>query len=323
AQPSGCATNSEVFGLKQLTPQNFAIARDTILSSARPLEKALFRYHFEDGPATAVWQELAAFHNHDGGFGHALEPDVRSPSSSALATGIALRLLAETGAPADHPLVLEALDYLTGTLDPLTLTWRVLPLDANEYAHAPWWHDEDGSLARTFDEFQIIPRAELVAFLYHFANPAPAQWLVKVKDAAVLAIKHLPLGGGGGDDIVYALRLAQTKELPPADSESLIRRMREVAAASVTRDPEQWAAYSIPPLKLAPSPSSLLTDLFPEEIEQNLDYLVGTQTDGGYWEPTWTWGDFYPDSWPKARDEWRGEITLHNLLSLQAYGRLT
>jgi hypothetical protein len=308
--------------LKKLAPRNFARARDFIFSYARPLEKALFQSYFEAGPATAVWQELAAYQNADGGFGHALEPDVRTPSSSALATGIALRLLAETGAPLDHPLVLEAQSYLAGTLDRPTLTWRVVPPDANDYAHAPWWHDQDGSLAATFDEFQIIPRAELAAFLYHYANPAQLPWLAKVKDAALLAIENLPLGGGGGDDLVYAQRLALEEKIGPSDQDRLLRRVREAAAASVSRDPAQWDTYSIPPLKLAPLPSSPAASLFPEEIERNLDYLIDTQAADGGWEPTWNWGDFYPEEWPQARDEWRGEITLHNLLSLRAYGRI-
>lgn len=308
--------------MKKLTVEKFAKARAYLLSEARPLDQALFQYHFENGPVTAVWQELAAFQNADGGFGHALEPDLRTPTSSALASGIALRVLAETGAPVEHPLARDAAAYLQKTLDLQTLTWRVAPLDTNEYPHAPWWHDQDGSLASTFDEFQIIPRAELVAYLLHFSDPAPAPWLVEVTQAAVLAVEHLPLGGGGGDDLVYAIRLAQADGLAEDDRDRLLHRVREVAPAAVTRDPQKWETYSIPPLKLAPTPESPVGDLFPDDLQRNLDFIIDKQSAAGNWEPTWTWGDFYPDVWPAAREEWRGEITLHNLLSLQAYGRI-
>lgn len=308
--------------MKKLSAENFARARDYIFSSARPLEQALYRYYFEGQPGVFVWQELAAYQNADGGFGHALEPDLRTPSSSALATGIALRLLAETGAPPEHGLVREAVSYLRQTLGRRSLTWRAAAPDSNDHPHAPWWHDEEGSLAATFDEFQIIPRAELVAYLIYFSGPTPEPWLVKVKDAAILAIENIPMGGGGGDDIVYALRLAQEKRLQVADRERLLRRVREVAAASVARDPAQWETYSIPPLKLAPTPASPAADLFPEDIQRNLDYLIDKQTAAGFWNPTWTWGELYPEAWPRALEEWRGEITLHNLLSLQAYGRI-
>ncbi|MFN2142254.1 MAG: hypothetical protein ACK2U5_17330 [Candidatus Promineifilaceae bacterium] len=308
--------------MKTLGPDNFARARAYLLNEARPLERALFRYHFEDGTAVAVWQELAAFQNGDGGFGHALEPDVRTPTSSALATGIALRTLAEIGAPPEHPMAQDAVGYLKKTLDPQTLTWRVVPPDSNDYPHAPWWHDEDGSLSVTFDAFQIIPRAELVAYLHAFSDLALEPWLEDVTEAAVLAVDGLPLGGGGGDDLVYALRLAGAEHLSAENRELLQRRVREAAPAAVTRDPARWATYSIPPLKLAPSPDSLVADLFAEDIQKNLDYVIDRQTAGGYWEPTWDWGGFYPDAWQGARDEWRGEITLHNLLALRAYGRL-
>jgi hypothetical protein len=60
----------------------------------------------------------AMFHeNPDGGFGHALEPDLRTPASSALATSVAFQVLAEVGAPADHPLVLGGLAYLLASYE--------------------------------------------------------------------------------------------------------------------------------------------------------------------------------------------------------------
>ncbi len=47
-----------------------------------------------------------------------------------------------------------------------------------------------------------------------------------------------------------------------------------------------------------------------------------TQTPEGTWEPTWTWGGFYPEAWEQAKTEWRGHLTLETLASLEAFGRL-
>jgi hypothetical protein len=176
-------------------------------------------------------------------------------------------------------------------------------------------------LQQTFDGYQIIPRAELLAYILHFSSGRPA-WLEPVIASAVAAIETMPLGTGGGDDLVYAIRLAGAAQLAEERRWRLQQRVRAAADDSVTRDPAQWSSYSIPPLKLAPTPDSLVADLFAEDTARNLDYLLETQQAGGYWEPTWNWGDFYPDVWPTARDEWRGELTLHNLLSLRDYGRL-
>ena len=118
-------------------------------TQARALERSLFEYHFEDGTVDAVVFELGKFQNNDGGFGNALEPDMRSPSSSALATEMGLQTLAKLGVSADDPSVMNAVAYVLNSLDPDTLTWRVVPLDVNDHPHAPWWHDEGGSLARS------------------------------------------------------------------------------------------------------------------------------------------------------------------------------
>ena len=74
--------------MKKLSREAFDRARDFIKAQARPLDRVLFEYRFEGAPVDLVTAELARFQNDDGGFGHALEPDLRTPTSSALATEI-------------------------------------------------------------------------------------------------------------------------------------------------------------------------------------------------------------------------------------------
>ena len=57
-------------------------------------------------------------------------------------------------------------------------------------------------------------------------------------------------------------------------------------------------------------------------VEDNLDYLIDTQATDGSWQPSWSWGDAYPEEWPRARQEWQGVLTLEALLWLKRYGRL-
>ena len=52
---------------------------------------------FTGGGTTPVRDAVAAYRNADGGFGHALEPDVRDPASQPAATEMALRIMDETG----------------------------------------------------------------------------------------------------------------------------------------------------------------------------------------------------------------------------------
>ena len=309
--------------MKQLSQAAYKRARDSIKTQARPLDRALFEYRFEQASAESVLAELAHFQNDDGGFGHGLEPDVRTPTSSALATSIGLRILKELGCPADHPMVRRAIEFLLATFDASSKVWRVVSTHTNEFPHAPWWHDENESLARTFDGFRIIPRAEIVGLLHHYATLVPTEWLNDVTESTVTYIETVEkLGTGGGDDIVYALSLAETEKLPEHLTSRLVTRIRAVTPNVVSRDPQQWSSYCIAPLKLATSPRSIVADLLGEALQTHLDYQIEHQTHKGTWEPSWSWGKLYPEVWWQAKQEWRGSLTLDTLTTLRAFDRL-
>ena len=70
----------------RLTQAAFDNARLFIKAQARSLEQARFAHSFEGGSVADVLSALATFQNADGGFGHGLEPDVRSPKSSVIFT---------------------------------------------------------------------------------------------------------------------------------------------------------------------------------------------------------------------------------------------
>jgi hypothetical protein len=309
--------------MKQLNQKAFERARHFLKTEARPLEWTLFAHRFEAGSVEAVLEALARFQNADGGFGHALEPDVRTPQSSALATGIGLGILRDLNVPATHPMVRRAVTYLLETFDKETMVWRALPEGANAHPHAPWWHDEDGSLARTFDNFVVIPRMQLVGLLHHFAAEVPAEWLETVTQRTLDGYLSLDdVGSGGGDDLAYAIEMAETGALPARIKAPLVERIRESVPEVVERDPAAWDTYCIAPLKLVSSSDSLVYDLLAEDVQANLDYQIAHQTEAGTWEPTWTWSGAYPEAWAEAKREWRGELTLSMLETLEAFDRI-
>jgi hypothetical protein len=310
--------------MKRLSREQFQRAREFLGNQARPLDRTLFEHRFGGAHADAVLAELARFRNPDGGFGRALEPDVRTPSSSALCTGIALTVLREMDCPGDHPLVAGAVQFLLSTFDEDERGWRVIPQDANDYPHAPWWHDEAGSLARTFDDFKIIPRSQIVGLLNYYAKNVPAGWLAALTEetaSAILALEEEAFGGGG-DSLCYALSLAETEALGQPTRDALVRRLRALSDKIVCRDPEKWGEYCASPLKVAPSPESAVAELLRADLQRQLDYQIDRQRPDGAWDPTWTWGDSYTKTWQRAKQEWRGHLTLEMLTTLRAFERI-
>ena len=67
-------------------PIDRAAAETFIWSAARLVDRHRYALLFADGPAEPVVDALRGYRNEDGGFGHALEPDLRAPSSQPAST---------------------------------------------------------------------------------------------------------------------------------------------------------------------------------------------------------------------------------------------
>ncbi len=304
----------------QLSSEQQGHAKAFIFEHGRPLEQAQYAYSFENGSDEAVYAQLAHFQNADGGFGNALEPDHRAPESSALATSVALQTLRALDAPVDHPLVADALDYLIATYDADRQRWLFIPPTANAAPHAPWWEYDEG-LPQRFGEFLSNPRAELVGYLHDYAELVPQTMLHTL---SVSVMEHLAAQPDKMDmhDLLCYLRLAETKRLPEAMRATLMKKLNTVVATTVARDPAEWESYGLPPLSVVQSPDSPFAALFAAEIEKNLDFVIAQQEDDGSWVPPWSWGENFPEAWAVSKRDWSGVLTLGNLRTLQAFGRL-
>jgi hypothetical protein len=129
------------------TPDVDAAAR-FIAGNARVLDRRRFERLFAGGDARPVRDAVAAFRNSDGGFGHALEPDGRTPASQPPAVGMALRTLDEADAW-DEELVACACEWLAANAPDEGGASFVEPT-VEGWPNAPWWEAEDGRPASLY-----------------------------------------------------------------------------------------------------------------------------------------------------------------------------
>ena len=125
--------------MKKMSADSFSAARTYIMSHGRPLDQARFNFHFAGGDLSALVEALAAFQNEDGGFGHGLEPDLRTPASSAIATSLGMSILREVDAAPELPLVNAAVRYHTVRLvvEGVELDWQTNWLDVGLSVSVP------------------------------------------------------------------------------------------------------------------------------------------------------------------------------------------
>ncbi|HZG61852.1 MAG TPA: hypothetical protein VEY68_15500 [Anoxybacillus sp.] len=149
------------------------------------------------------------------------------------------------------------------------------------------------------------PTAEIIGLLHHYKELVLAEFLDDVTKYAIDYINHL--NKYEHHELLSFLRMAE--KLPEKEYNLISNKLRKMVKAYVTCDPEKWNSYCLQPIQVVNSPSSEYYDLFSDIISINLNDLVMKQTKEGYWEPTWSWGQF-EEEWETAKEEWRGWLTL-------------
>lgn len=314
---SASARDAEERSVKKLDPEGYERARQHLLTRARPVDRALFLHQFEDGPREDVVQALLPFQNPDGGFGHGLEPDFRLPSSSPMATSVAFLILREAGAKAEDATVRRAVAYLLDCYEPRRPGWRDVPGQVNDHPHAPWWQrgQEPGDDAATWGN----PNAELCGALFEHSALVPHDLTGDLKRIALEKLDRTPAPVGPYVALSYLRFAAQAS---PDARDQVHERLRADARRILDLDRDKLDAEHFPPYWLAPEPDAPLAKSLEDAVSWDLDRQVARQSDEGFWEPPWSWGDQFPEAWERAREEWRGELTLRTLRALRAWARI-
>ena len=281
-----------------LNASGLARAAEFLLRNGRLIDRHRFALHFRGGPAAPVIAALRAYENPDGGYGHALEPDLRGEGSQPVPAQHALQFLHEAGAD-DDPAVDRVGGYLASITGDDGGVPFVLP-SVRDTPHAPWWRTPDDPPG------SINPTATLAGMLHRAGSGHP--WL---GPADAFCWRYLDgLAAEPGPYDVLAV-LTFLDHVPDRDrAEATFTRVRDALAAAARSDHQGV-------LDFAPTPDGYGPRLFPADlIEARLDALADAQDDDGGWDiafPSWT---------PVTRPEWRGLTTVERLLTLRAHGRL-
>jgi hypothetical protein len=281
-------------------PIDRGAAEQFILSNARVLERHRLAALHGAG-AAPVLAALRAYRNADGGFGNALEPDVRAPESEPVPTLTALELLAEVGALADE-MVASAAAWIGSIAAADGGLPFVMPTLARA-PHAPWMAPAEGGSQITYG----------IAAVLHEAG-ADDPWLLRgtewcwaqLEQPAGLSAYAVKFGLAFLDAVPDERRAAGTIE-------GLRSLLGDDGTLSVPGGSEH---ERLTPLTLSPKPGARSRALFADaQIEADLDRLeLAQQADGGWMFDWLAWS-------PGQTVEWRGILTVLALSTLAEHGR--
>jgi hypothetical protein len=283
---------------------DFDAAAQFLAARARVLDRRLFQRLFSGGGAGPVADALGAYRNDDGGFGYALEPDLRTPASQPAAVEMALRIM-DLADAWDERLVTGALDWLESVAPAEGGATFVLPTMA-EGPHAPWWQPPAEPTA------SLIQTGQIAGLLY--ARGLAHPWRDRATEVMWSGIEQLTEPGG------YEMFgvLAFLEQVPDrARAEAAFERVGPLLRSRglVALDPAATGEVHTP-LDFAPLPGSLARRLFDRPtIDAHLDHLAAGQREDGGWMFNW-------QAWSTAAEaDWRGFLTVDALRVLRANGR--
>jgi len=290
-------------------------AEQFVWLTARVLEQRLFAYHFLRGAPDAVEAALDAYRNEDGGYGHALEPDLRGPVSQPLHTAHALRVLDAVGRCGGQR-VERVCRYLTSVSTADGALPAVHPSQRG-YPAAPFVPVVDDPPS------DLLATGPVVGLLHR--NEVWHAWLFRATDFCWQAVENLEKSHPYEVQAAVAfLDCVPDRPRAQAAADRLGRLVREQRLVAL--NPERLDAYPVAPgyapgehhfpHDFAKSPASLARAWFTdEEMARSLDHLAAEQQpDGG---------------WPVRRRRWapvpaleaRPMVTIEALRTLRAYGR--
>ncbi|MEZ4740882.1 MAG: hypothetical protein R3B45_00275 [Bdellovibrionota bacterium] len=309
--------------MKKLSSKNFDKARKFLFANGRPLDVALFKFHFEDGSPSAVMNELAKYQNEDGGFGNSLEPDLRTPLSSALATSIALREMVNLNVDRENEILSKTITYLLTSLDRQHWRWVIAPEGRKDSPHAPWWGADD--ILSAFSGCVANPSSEITGLLLNYRGLIPEEILsALLKRMQAYLLETIAADGGSFEmhDLMCYLVFFHSENLDQLTREEIRPILISQAERIVDKDRNKWSGYGARPLSLCDNPNSMLYPYLKECVNENLDFEIENQSEEGSWMPFWNWGDYNTMHWPMACREWSSHLTFKTLLILKNFDRL-
>ena len=331
--------------MKKLTHENFIKARAYIFANSDDINRAWFRYNFEDGDTDAFMDVLAKYQHDDGGFG-GLVYEFEYQGSCLKCTEHACRYMfyLKEKPTSDHPVVQKTMKYLLGRYRPDVGHFGNMEEPAlNKQAHVPWWCYNENEFPPIADEDERILKyspngqAGIAAFIAQYSELVPEelyQDIIKYPVEKILRCydKASPLYGKGNiddsfqddDESPYNLKCYQKfvaclKDKPLADK--LAKILCQNPTACMQLDYAKWEqGYEELPCDIVDTPESVIYPVVKDLVDESLDYLLKQQNADGCWHLHWRFGE--GEAFVKMQTLFEAHLTMLILAEFGRFGRI-
>ena len=247
-----------------------------------------------------ILEELAKYQNKDGGFGNAIEPDIRMPGSSVVGTATAIKILHEVrNKDLKLPMIKQIVMYLETQYDEKRKGFPMIGKEVNDYPRAIWWNYEDLDKNFPFGN----PDPEIIGFLFkyrRYLSRLNVSLLINEVIKWVLSDAFMNSGMHALFSTLYFYKRVDK------DVRNLIHdRLHELATKEIEAAIDKWDEYGLEPYKVfVIEPHFISTHLaaLGKNMEILREKLLKLEI-----EPNWQWYQF-EDVFETAKQEWAGHM---------------
>ena len=323
----------------KLSKENFIKARDFVFANSDDINRAWFRYNFEDGDGDKFMDALGQYQYDNGGFGgNYYEFAYKGPCLKCTEIAISYILNLKEKPSAAHPVIQKMMKYILGCYIPGIGNWGepVVPeVNDEPHIHHVRYRGIDVSPIASEDEriekYDANEKVCFAAFVAYYSELVPddlyaeivkypSEYILRYWDEnSPLYNKRIFEDGSPYDFEYFQWFVPHLKDKALSDKLAAILRQNPTAFMELDYAKSD-NDYVHLPCDSVMSPSSVVYPAVKDIVADSLDHRMSQQCDNGGWALGWGFGG--GDDKRKLHTAYEAFYTMGILAKLGRFGRI-
>ncbi len=310
--------------MKILDKKDFLEIQSWVYRNARPLEYALWKFHFESESIHTVLTALAVYQNDDGGFGNILEPDNWNPESTPYNTEFAINILRKIDFyDVTHPIYKGIFNYLDNTKYQGSNGWFFSVPQNDLYPHAIWWtyNEEENNKHQN-----IGITASLSGFILRYKSKNTKLYNQALKYTKMLFDKLKNNNSHGDMGLMGYCSLYQDLREAGLHNKFDLCFLEEKTRALVQEHFHEYVWTNHQDMAtVLPSTTIYYYEGKEQAVSDAIDALIEIRPKNGVWDIPWEWYDngMYLKEFALSENWWKSYKAIEKLLFIKEHGRMS
>lgn len=323
----------------KLTYDNFVKARDYIFIHSDDINRAWFRYNFENGETDAFMDVLAKYQNENGGFGElSYEFDYQGPCLKCTEVAIGYILGLKEKPSADHPVIQNMMKYILERYLPEIGNWGdVAEPEVNDGVHCRWVRYRGGVITPIENEDERIKRYDanekvcFAAFVAYYSELVPEElYLDIIKYPIEYILRYWDENSPDYNKGIFDEGTPYDFEyfqwfVPCLKDKNIANKLTSILCQNPTAFMEldytkSENDYVHLPCDVVDSPDSIIYPVVKDLVDDSLGYRMKQQSNDGRWPLGWSLGG--DERFRKLQILYEASRTMGMLAKLRRFGRI-